>query len=133
MHPPSPPPSSQTPIPLPHQARPTNLHQRHSHLLHITPHQLIVQAREIADLDPLRSHEDAAFRPAGKVPLYLLGGLVDDAAVVLARGFVERDADPGSCAAGDLGDGADVGYGAAAGVGAAGQELAAGVEGDSWG
>ena len=88
-------------------------------LLHIL---LQAKRREVADLDPLRAHKDAAVLRAGEVA----GSL--DRAVVLARGLVEHDADPRAGDAGDVGHGADEGDRAAAGIVRRGEQSAARVQ-----
>ena len=100
---------------------------RGSHLLHIAPLPPSPEFREIPHLDPLRPHEDAPVRPAAEIALAR-----GRAAVVLAHGLVERDADPGGAGgAGEGGDGADEGDEAAFGGG--GGEAAAGLGVDFWG
>lgn len=102
-----------------------------SHLLQITPHQLLSQVREIPNLHPLRSHKNPMLSWALKIPLRLPSCLVNNRPVVFPRGFIKRDTDPWACAARDLGDRTDVEDGAAAGVGCGGEELAARVESDA--
>ena len=61
-----------------------------SYLLHIAPLILEPQLRKLPHLHPLRPDKDAPIPPALEIPL-----AGRDAAVVLANGLVERDADPG--------------------------------------
>lgn len=75
-----------------------------SYLLHVAPSQLVVQAWEITYFDALWPHKDAMFGFAVEVPRRFACRFVGDAAVVLAGRFIERNADPRSCAAGNLRD-----------------------------